>query len=147
MMPSAGLAIRPAAPDDAPAIAALLGELGYPAEPRAVIARMARLSAADDLVLVAQGADGPVAVATVHLVPLFHRDARLARITAFVVSARSRGAGVGRALLRACEAWAAERGAERAEVTSGDAREGAHDFYASSGFVREGVRFTKPLAG
>lgn len=137
--------VRAAVPKDAPAIAALLGELGYPVDSESVRARMGRLSNESDAVLVVDSGDEAAAVATVHLIPLFHRDSFLARITAFVVSNRVRHQGVGSALIQACEAWAAGNGAERAEVTSSDKRDGAHEFYTRRGFEREGVRFSKRL--
>lgn len=138
--------VRAAVPEDASAVASLLDELGYPAEPPAVATRMARLSSSSDGVLVVDSGGAPVAVATIHLIPLFHRDASVARITAFVVASHVRRRGVGSALIQACEAWGSARGAERAEVTSSDTRERAHSFYMRQGFEREGLRFTKWLS-
>ena len=141
-----GLMVRGAVADDAPALASLLAELGYPCDETAARDRIARLSDGSGAVFVADAAGAAVAVAAVHLIPLFHRDSSVARITAFVVDSRFRRQGVGSALIEVCEAWARAHGAERAEVTSGDARDNAHAFYTRRGFVREGVRFTKRLA-
>ncbi len=142
---SAPAVVRVARSDDAEAIADLLGELGYPADARAVTERLARAAGERDVTLVAERGGETAAVASVHLIPLLHEDAFLARITAFVVGELHRRCGVGSALIQACEAWAAAKGAERAEVTSAEHREGAHRFYAERGFERQGVRFTKLL--
>ena len=49
-----GLTVRDARPGDAEAIAALLGQLGYPTEPRAVESRLERLIIVGDRVVVAE---------------------------------------------------------------------------------------------
>jgi len=111
-----------------------------------VAARIARLSTvAGSAMLVATRSKCVCALATLHLIPLFHRDASLARITSFIVTNAARRSGVGSALLAACEDYAMSHGAERVEVTSGDRRPDAHAFYERRGFEREGVRMTRWL--
>jgi len=137
---------RPATTADADAVAALLLELGYPTEPASVAARITRLAVeAGSTVMVAVDSSAVCGLATVHLIPLFHRDGSLARITSFVVSSSSQHCGVGTVLLTACETYARSHGAERLEVTSGDRRPVAHAFYEHRGFEREGVRMTRWL--
>lgn len=137
---------RSATTEDADAVAVLLGELGYPTDRGSAVARIARLTAgADSAVLVAVRGRAICGLATVHLIPLFHRDGSLARITSFVVSSSSQHCGVGTVLLTACENFARAHGAERLEVTSGDRRPVAHAFYEHRGFEREGVRMTRWL--
>ena len=139
-------AIRAAVAGDAEAIASLLAELGYPSDRHAVAGRLAAVAASDsDAVFVAVARGVPVGLSTVHIIPLFHRPSPLARITAFVVAESARRKGIGAALVRACQQFAASHHAERLEVTSGDARSGAHAFYLAQGFHREGVRFSRPL--
>jgi N-acetylglutamate synthase-like GNAT family acetyltransferase len=138
--------IRPAAAEDADAIASLLGELGYPTDQGSAAARIARLSAAEGSAIFVATRSGCVcALATLHLIPLFHRDSSLARITSFVVTRAAQRSGAGSALLTACEVYARAHGAERLEVTSGDQRPEAHAFYERRGFEREGVRMTRRL--
>ena len=140
--------VRPAAQDDAVAIAALLGELGYPTEVERVAARIERaLQTNADAVLVVTRREAVCACASMHLLPLFHRDGFLARITSFVVTRSEQRRGVGSALHAACEAFAREHGAERLEVTSGDRRVDAHAFYEHAGYEREGVRMVCWLVG
>lgn len=140
------LATRPATVADANAIAGLLAELGYPTDPASAAARIARLAEDSGSTVVVAARGGAVCgLATVHLIPLFHREGALARITSFVVQRSAQRSGVGSALLAACEAYARLHGAERIEVTSGDRRAEAHAFYEARGFEREGLRMTRWL--
>ena len=126
----------------------LMVELGYPDSAMAIEARVSRSHAGGpDSVLLAEHAGRAAGVASLHLIPLFHRDGFLARITSFVITSDLRRRGIGTALLDACERWAAEHGAERVEITSGDARDDAHAFYERRGFAHEGQRFSKRVPG
>jgi len=61
------LRIRPAQPEDAPALAALAGQLGYPTTPEKMMARLQALAEDDhQAVFVAVEADGQV-VGWVHV--------------------------------------------------------------------------------
>jgi GNAT superfamily N-acetyltransferase len=137
--------VREARPEDAAAIAALLGELGYPADPEAVAERLARMGPGD-AVLIADG--GLVAL---HRIPLLAEGGALARITAFVVAAGHRRTGLGTALLTAAEEVARTWGCDRIEVASGrrPEREAAHAFYLAAGFeetTRRSARYWKELS-
>lgn len=136
--------VRHATAGDCAAIAVLLAELGYPDSPAAVEARLVK-SRTDgpDAVLVVERDGLATGFASIHLIPLFHRDGFLARITSFVVARHLRGRGIGTELLSACERWAADHSSERVEITSGDERHEAHGFYEGRGFEREGQRFSK----
>ncbi len=138
--------VRPATTDDAPALAVLLTQLGYPATADAVRSRLATLmNGARDAVLVACADETVHGLAALHLVPMFHHEGYVARLTTFVVEEHARGRGVGAALLAACEQFALANDAERLEVTSGDQRADAHAFYERQGLKREGQRLTKRL--
>ena len=140
---STELCIRAASAEDAGDMAALLSQLGYPTSSDAVRRRLLALRAEDDVVFVAIQSGRCIGLASVHLIPLFYRDQPLARITSLVIDEATRGRGVGSALIEACEKFARERNAERIEVTSGDQRRLAHEFYLGRGFAREGQRFTR----
>jgi GNAT superfamily N-acetyltransferase len=131
--------VREAGPDDAGAIAALLGELGYPADPSAVTDRLARMGSADAVLL----ADG--GLVALHRIPLLAEGGAVARITALVVAPSRRRAGVGRALLAAAEEVARSWGCWRAEVSSGrrPERDAAHAFYLAAGFEETTARSTR----
>ena len=123
------LAIRPARDADGTAIAGLLAQLGYPAEPQALGARLAALEAGGAAAFVAE-ADGVVAgLVTVTVLPVLHQDAPVGMLTALVVSDSARQRGVGRALVDRAEAFARERGCGRMIVTTAEPREDAHAFY------------------
>ncbi len=136
--------IRMATADDSAEIAALLGELGYPADEAFVRTRLqSLLSSREDAVFVAEW-DGELAgFLSFHLIPLFHTQGRLGRITALSVSGKFQRRGVGKAMISAAEALAWENDCERIEVTSGDARSEAHAFYRGVGYQEVSRRFMK----
>jgi GNAT superfamily N-acetyltransferase len=136
------VSIRPATPGDADAVAGLLGELGYPSEVEPSRRRIVQLRRnAADQVLIAATREGILGLASLHVMPVFHRDDHLCRITAFVVAERHRGRGVGRQLAQAVVDFARKRDCFRVEVTSGRDRRGAHAFYRRVGFTQAGPRF------
>jgi GNAT superfamily N-acetyltransferase len=144
------LEVRPAMRADAPAVNALLHELGYPSNTEEEVAgRLARWSGRDDLlVLVAAGGKQVVGVAALAVLPYFERPGCWGRVVALVVDARARGLGVGRQLLAATEQAARARGCVRMEITSARHRTGAHAFYLSVGYTDwcdEAARFLKDL--
>ena len=140
------LVIRPATPNDADAISGLLAELGYPANPADVPARLEALAAHPGAVtLVADLEHEVVGLATCHLFPTIHRAEPVAWLTALVTAERARGQGVGTTLVSSVESWARARGAVRISLTSGTQRTEAHAFYERLGYDRTGVRLTHPL--
>src|SRR5688572_4404172 len=142
----ASMAIRSATAADAGAIAALLGQLGYPATTPEVVARLVRLDAFPSAsVLVADQGGKVVGLVTGHVFPSIHGSALVAWLTTLVVDDEHLHQGVGRELSAAIERWARGLGAIRISVTSGKHREGAHRFYERIGYERTGVRLTKPL--
>ena len=139
--------IRAAADDDALSISTLLAELGYPAEPDAIPARLAALAAYPVAVtLVAAAGSEVYGVITAHVLPSIHAAEPVAWITSLVVASDVRGMGVGSMLVSEIESWARQNGAVRVSVTSGTAREQAHRFYERRGYERSGLRFTRMLS-
>lgn len=138
--------IRPASPADAPALASLLGELGYPCEANQVRARMARVLP-DDCVFVAvdEGAVDALGMLSLHRFSGLHDDAPVALITALVVAERARGLGVGRRLVDRAVETARGWGCTRVMVTTHVRRAGAHAFYERIGFELTGRRYAKAL--
>ena len=128
--------IRAATVDDAVAVAALSHELGYPQSAAEAAARLRHLLAQDDdLVLVAEAADGSVAGwAHAHYSVLL-AVAPYVDIKGLIVSASQRGQGLGKALTDAVADWARALGAEEVTVRSRVERTAAHAFYESRGFV------------
>ncbi len=146
-MPNA-LQIRPAHPEDAPRLALLTGQLGYPAAPDAIAERLARLAAeVGQAVLVAE-ADGVVVGWAQVGRGLSLESGEQAELVGLVVDEAHRSRGIGADLVAAAETWARERGLARLRVRSNVTREATHRFYLNLGFeeAKRQVVFRKPLA-
>lgn len=140
--------IRTARSYDAPALAELCGELGYPSTRQQMAKRLAAIEGhADGRVFVAEDVEGRViAWLQVALAAQLCDDA-CAEISGLVVTESMRGHGIGGQLIAAAEAWARTRGAARIRVRSRQERERAHQFYERAGYARikTQVVFNKPL--
>jgi len=127
--------IRCARTYDAAAIAALCGELGYPASRQQVVARLAAIESAASKVFVAENGNGEV-VAWLHVGFCAHLVAEdEAEIFGLVVAANMRGQGIGRALVERAIVWSKELGCTRLRVRSRAERTRAHRFHEREGFV------------
>jgi GNAT superfamily N-acetyltransferase len=141
-----GTLIRDARPGDADAVARLLDQLGYPAEPPAIVSRLERLTIVGDRVVVAEIGEEVVGFAHLQVTPAIEDDRPAAKIGALVVDDSHRGEGIGRALVEAVEAEARARGCGLVFLTTSARREDAHEFYRRVGLEETGKRFTKSLA-
>jgi ribosomal protein S18 acetylase RimI-like enzyme len=138
--------VRAATPADGPAIAALLGELGYPAEASEVPGRIeAMMGEPGQHVLVAEDSKVVVGLATVIIRHVIHADAPFARLAALVVTENARQQGVGRALVEHAEEIGRAAGCKLIEVTSSQHRVGAAGFYERLGYAERRRRFLKSL--
>jgi GNAT superfamily N-acetyltransferase len=130
--------IRPATAGDTRTLAALCGELGYPATPGDAARRFAAL--AGDPLHAVFVSEKPAADAVTGFVHVYeHRllvAEPFAELGGLVVSAPERRGGTGAALLAAACGWARERGLAELRVRSGTARDAAHDFYPAAGCRR-----------
>jgi GNAT superfamily N-acetyltransferase len=139
--------VRHPAVADAPALAPLLTELGYPSRPEAVAQRLQVLLADEWSGVWVAEVDGTIAgVVSAHASPLLSRDTRICRITAMIVTETAQGRGVGRALVGRVEDEARRWNCDRVEVTSSDHRGGAHAFYARMGYEIKPHRFIKNVS-
>jgi GNAT superfamily N-acetyltransferase len=140
------LTIRDAGPGDAPALAMLIGQLGYPTSVEAVARRMERLRSSNADRLVVAELDGEVVgLASLHTSLSVEYDAPAAKLSAIVVDELHRRHGIGEALLVAMEAEARRRGCCLIFLTTAKRRKDAHAFYRRSGFEETGRRFAKRL--
>jgi GNAT superfamily N-acetyltransferase len=138
--------IRSAVASDAPALASMLGQLGYPTDAGEIPGRLARMAERPGTtVFVAEHRNKPVGVVTVHLFPSLHTSEPVAWLTAVVVDEAVRGTGVGSALVKHAEDWARRRGAKRLALTSHLRRVEAHEFYKKRQYEQTGVRLAKDL--
>jgi GNAT superfamily N-acetyltransferase len=135
MVDGASVKIRIARRSDAERIAQLCGELGYPASPAQIAARLRQLTpATKHAVFLAESAQagviGWVHVSTSHLL---ESDMR-AEVNGLIVAEGQRSGGAGARLLQAAEDWARKRGCLGMNVRSNVIRERAHKFYETNGY-------------
>ena len=138
--------LRASGPEDAAAVAALLGELGYPSTSEQAAERLERIAAdPSTLVLVAE-LDGEVAaLAALHEQNLVERDEPGCEVAGLVVGEHFRHRGIGELLTRALEEEARKRGAMYIVVSSAHRRAEAHAFYEALGYEHTGRRYAKKL--
>jgi len=102
---------RLARQEDAPAVAALVGQLGYDAAPRDVADRLVRLLARPGQRFIVAEADGRL-LGWVHVELADYVDSETyAQIAGLVVDRAHRRQGIGAALMAEAEAWRDSRGA------------------------------------
>ncbi len=126
--------IRSAVETDVEAIAALSGQLGYPAQPAEIKARLERIQAqGDGQVLVAEV--GGRVVGWVHVRGEHTLESpALAAISGLVVDEGQRRRGVGAELMAAAERWAVSMRYDTVRLRSNVIREAAHRFYRRLGY-------------
>jgi len=138
---------RPARAADAPAIAALVAQLGYDTAPSDVADRLARLLARSDHRFVVAEGDGQL-LGWVHVELSESVDVgSLAVIAGLVVDRAHRRQGVGAALMAEAEAWARQQGCPLMRLRSSATRTPAHRLYEGLGYrnVKTQYSFVKPL--
>lgn len=138
------LKIREASVADIPAITVLLAHLGYPNTEETVRSRFNAVLASGGRVLLAQSDRILLGLAALDCTRHLHRPPD-GRLTALVVAADCRRAGIGKRLLEAAEIVFREWGCARAELSSGGGRVDAHRFYLREDYVETPKRFLKSL--
>jgi ribosomal protein S18 acetylase RimI-like enzyme len=128
-----------AAPDEAPAVATLLGgfrdHLGYDQPTDAsMLASVERIIGRDDAEYLLAGEDEPVAVAQVRYRWSVWWDAEDCWLEDLYVSPEARGSGLGRALTETVIERARERGCRRVELDVNSENPAAQALYRSLGF-------------
>jgi GNAT superfamily N-acetyltransferase len=133
----ARFSIRVARAADAPRLAELSGELGYPAMPGELEERLRAIDGkADHVVFVAEALPGGEPLAGwLHacLQRALESDPAV-EIKGLVIDARWRGQGAGRLLMERAEQWAGEKRCPTVVLRSNVIREGAHVFYERLGY-------------
>jgi GNAT superfamily N-acetyltransferase len=139
--------VRAARRDDAADVAALLDQLGYPADVAQVERRLDVLLGAREESLFVADLDGRVvALSRLQVSPALEYDGLVGKLGALVVDERHRRRGIGRALVQAVEEEARHRGCVLLFLTTADRRKDAHAFYARIGYQETGRRFAKTLS-
>jgi GNAT superfamily N-acetyltransferase len=129
------LKVRRARPHDAPKLAELSGQLGYPASAAQMKKRLKSLKPADQhAAFVAHSPEeGVIGWIHVSVEPLLEADLR-AEINGLVVADGQRSAGAGWMLLEAAERWAKKHHCKAMSVRSNVIRVRAHGFYERHGY-------------
>ncbi len=128
------IAIRSAQRDDAPAIAELATQLGYPMTAEEAAARFAQLARMPDHCVLVAELEGQVA-GWAHVERRVNLESGVrAELMGLVVDSRVRRAGIGKRLVAAVEQWAVTAGLETMVVRSNVIREAAHAFYRQLGY-------------
>ncbi len=139
--------IRPAIESDAPAIAHLCGQMGYPATPEDVARRLRHiLQFEHGALFVAEIEGGVVGWIQVITYPLPEMDWH-AELGGLVVNETHRGRGIGSALMVHAEKWARAQGCLEVRIRSNIIRTRAHKFYKQAGYekIKTQYNFRKPL--
>lgn len=128
------IVIRSAQQDDAPAIAVLATQLGYPATAEEAASRLARLDGMPDHCVLVADLHGRVA-GWAHVERRMNLESgERAELMGLVVDAQVRRTGIGQQLVAAVEQWAVARGLQTIVVRSRVTREAAHAFYRQLGY-------------
>ena len=134
MIEQQAVVLRPVAPDDAPRVAALLTDEGYPVGSSGIMGRLERFASDYSRVIVAE-IDGEVlGFVALHVLPRFEHDDRIVRVLALVVDPGVRERGVGHLLMAEAERVGTDVGAAFVEVTAGHHRPDAHHLFESLGY-------------
>jgi GNAT superfamily N-acetyltransferase len=133
--PTKELKIRRAKTSDALQLAALTGQLGYPATVAQIRERLRRIQPpSQNAVFVADsGKDGVIGWLHVSREPLLESEMR-AEVNGLVVAEGQRSLGAGARLLAAAEDWARKHSCKEMSVRSNVIRERAHKFYERNGY-------------
>lgn len=143
--------VRLALPDDWPAVAGLLAELGRGVaagtadDPTHRQAFAGHLRQIGNVSLVAVAADVVVGVIDMEYHQRLGDHRPQARVNDIVVTDEARGLGAGAALLRRAEELARKRGCFRMALVTASWREDAKTFYVREGWSDYGAWFVKPL--
>jgi len=131
----AKLKIRRARSSDAPQLAELTAQLGYPTTTAAVsqILRKMKTGGPNALFVAECPAKQVIGWTHVSVAHLLETGAR-AEINGLIVADGQRSLGAGALLLDAAEAWARKHGAREMSVRSRIERERAHKFYLRQGY-------------
>jgi GNAT superfamily N-acetyltransferase len=126
--------IRPGRADDAPALARLCTELGYPSTEEQLAERLRLLEASDHGLFVAEDEAGELrGVIDVHVRVVLEEDP-FAELIALVVTAQAQGEGIGSALVAEAVRWARARRLVKMWVRVSLWRGATPRFYESLGF-------------
>jgi ribosomal protein S18 acetylase RimI-like enzyme len=143
---ASSVTVREAEPGDAGAVAALLGELGYPSTPEQAAERIERIAGDQTTWAIVAELDGELAgLGVLHVQNLVERDEPGCEVAGLVVGNRFRRLGVGELLMDALEEEARSRGGKVMVLNTAHRRADAHAFYEALGYEHTGRRYARKL--
>jgi GNAT superfamily N-acetyltransferase len=129
------VSVRLARPGDAPRIAVLSGQLGYPVSQGQVEQRLDQIRHDESsAVFVAELSDGRVMGWVQVCVRKLIMADKQGEIDGLVVDEGCRGCEIGRTLAKQAERWAGAKGCEVVSLRSNVVRKGARPFYEGIGY-------------
>lgn len=143
-----GIFIRDACLEDIPAMASLLGELGYPTSDEDMRNRFTPIALHPDLRTFIADINGtPIGLLGLSRNWAYERNGIYVRVLVLVVSSACQGRGVGWTLMNRAEEWAREIGAVRMIVNCANREERvkAKAFYQHFGFELYSSGYVKNL--
>jgi GNAT superfamily N-acetyltransferase len=143
---ASSVTIREATALDADAVAALLGELGYPTSPAQAGQRLQRIAAdPSSWVIVAEVESELAGLGVLQVQNLVERDEPGCKVAGLVVGQRYRRRRIGELLMQALEDEARRRGGKVMGLNTAHRRADAHAFYEALGYEHTGRRYAKKL--
>ncbi len=146
---SQAFTIRQVETGDAPSVAELSGQLGYPATRKDIAERIAWvLGHADAQTIFVACLNGEVVGWIEAAVEHHLQSPPFSLITGLVVRDGVRGLGAGKRLCEEVERWSREKGLPFVRVTSRSTREATHRFYLRDGYrqIKTSAVFEKALS-
>ena len=138
--------LREATLHDAPGLATLLGQLGYPTTSAEMAERLRNILAEPDYHTSVADASGQlVGVVGVRRSYYYEHSGSYGQIVVLVVEEAWRGQHIGQHLVAEAERWLKGQGITVVLVNSGTARTEAHRFYHRQGYQATGIRLVKDL--
>jgi N-acetylglutamate synthase-like GNAT family acetyltransferase len=128
------ISLRRATPNDAVAIADLAVQLGYPVSSDEMMARLSKLPAETECVMVGS-VDGEVKAWMQIGVAMSIESEPFAEIRGLVVDEKLRASGLGSRLVDYAKTWAQNKNVSNLRVRSNMVRTATHAFYERRGFI------------
>lgn len=142
------VSIRDAVTGDLTQLSLLINELGYPTSAGEMKSWFNLISRHPDYKTLVAVVDGEIAGLAGLCKGLFYEmNGKYMRILVFIVKQDNRKKGIGKMLISAAEAWAAEQGLQSVFINCGNRpeRHQAHKFYSNMGYSIKSSGYFKPL--
>jgi ribosomal protein S18 acetylase RimI-like enzyme len=138
--------VRNAKAEDEAKILNLVHQLGYENVALDELRMKMNLYGNDShLLLVFEENNRVIGFIALDVMQLFHIHGKTGKITSLCIDIKSRGKGIGKALVAEAEKFFRECKCTRIEVTSNQRREDAHSFYVALGYKQTSLKFVREL--